>query len=497
VRLDRDIRAAVPDGSTAGVVVLKKAPDGAPASTRLGVVCAPFSLFDPTTHAPGTGTTGGVGVKCAWVGDSRVVLVRYDALGKTAGVAALSRDHKATDPTESARIEAFYAALSRTGGEAGSEDSTHGGARGGSGHDQRQVLTSAMVGGHFGAKGSADPGGGAGGGGGTPGKASQEGGGSSQGAGHTMEEEVSDAFEALCQFDPTKLGLNVTTTAAGDLIVNLPPRKPAAGGIKRSSSAGAQLDSVRSGAPAPAPRKPGGGAAGDDSDEGSSADKASQENSRHGPAELSQVRVPAPPPAKSAAPPPPSSQPPPQPPGGTKLSAEALAAAIKTAAESESRQRRSFVARLRDPETGAMSTPRLFGGNVGASTAMTRSIGDRGAARCCIAEPEFCTMLVAPGERGRVILASDGMWDVYTNEEADTIARGTRMDGVRTSADAAALLARRAQEDRSFDGLSPDDITIIVLDINKGGLPGGGKAASGGAAPAGGGDAQGGCCTLQ
>ena len=447
---------------------------------------------DSRTRTP----TGGVGVKCAWVGDSRVVLVRYDAAGKTAGVAAMSRDHKATDPTESARIEAFYAALSRTGVEPGSEDSTHGGARGGSGHDQRQVLTSAMVGGHFGAKGSADPGASGGGSLRAAGQASQDGGGGSQGGGHTMEEEVSDAFETLSQVDPTKLGLNVTTTAAGDLIVNLPPRKPA--GVRRSSSAGAQLDSVRSGAPAPPPRKSGGGAAaGEDSDEGSSKGKASLENSRHGPAELSQVRVPAPPPSQSAAPPPPPGQPPQLPPNGTKLSPEALAAAMKTAAESESRQRRSFVARLRDPETGAMSTPRLFGGNVGASTAMTRSIGDRGAARCCIAEPEFSTMLIAPGERGRVILASDGMWDVYTNEEADTIARGTRMDGVRTSADAAALLARRAQEDRSFDGLSPDDITIIVLDIHQGGLPAGGKAAPGGAAPAGGGDSQGGCCSLQ
>ena len=118
-----------------------------------------------------------MGVKCAWVGDSRVVLARYDGAGKVAtSVAALSRDHKATDPTEAARIEAFYAALSRTGGEPGSEDSTHGGARGGSGHDQRQVLTSSMVGGHFGPKGSSDAGG-ASGGPSTPGRAASHDGG--------------------------------------------------------------------------------------------------------------------------------------------------------------------------------------------------------------------------------------------------------------------------------------------------------------------------------
>ena len=52
------------------------------------------------------------------------------------------------------------------------------------------------------------------------------------------------------------------------------------------------------------------------------------------------------------------------------------------------RKRMSFVGRLRDPRTGAMSQPRLFGGKVGASTAMTRSIGDREAARSCIPDPE-------------------------------------------------------------------------------------------------------------
>ena len=55
---------------------------------------------------------GGVGIKVAWVGDSRAVLARYTDGAKTV-VQALTRDHKASDVMEAARIEAFYAALAR------------------------------------------------------------------------------------------------------------------------------------------------------------------------------------------------------------------------------------------------------------------------------------------------------------------------------------------------------------------------------------------------
>jgi hypothetical protein len=80
-----------------------------------------------------------------------------------------------------------------------------------------------------------------------------------------------------------------------------------------------------------------------------------------------------------------------------------LKATEAAAAAAAQRDRRSFVARLRDPETGAMSNLRLFGGNVGSSTAMTRSIGDAGAARCCIPDPEFTTVLVPPTQARQVL----------------------------------------------------------------------------------------------
>ena len=46
------------------------------------------------------------------MGDSRAVLARYTDGAKTV-VQALTRDHKASDVMEAARIEAFYAALAR------------------------------------------------------------------------------------------------------------------------------------------------------------------------------------------------------------------------------------------------------------------------------------------------------------------------------------------------------------------------------------------------
>jgi serine/threonine protein phosphatase PrpC len=67
---------------------------------------------DSTAYARPPHLAGGVGIKTAWVGDSRAVLARYSDGAKTV-VQALTRDHKASDVMEAARIEAFYAALAR------------------------------------------------------------------------------------------------------------------------------------------------------------------------------------------------------------------------------------------------------------------------------------------------------------------------------------------------------------------------------------------------
>lgn len=152
------------------------------------------------------------------------------------------------------------------------------------------------------------------------------------------------------------------------------------------------------------------------------------------------------------------------------------------------RRRVSFVGRLRDPNTGALSNLRLFGGKLGASTAMTRSIGDREAARCCISEPEVVTMVVEATQKARIVICSDGVWDVYDNAEAVSVTKGNRLNVMKTSLASANHLAAHALEDRVYDGLPADDITVIIADVFGGMVPRqGGEAGS----------SEGGCCALQ
>ena len=74
-------------------------------------------------------------------------------------------------------------------------------------------------------------------------------------------------------------------------------------------------------------------------------------------------------------------------------------------------------------------------------------------------------------QRARIIIASDGLWDVYANEEAEQLSRGSRMDAPKSSTECAVMMASRALEDRSFDGLPADDITALIIDIRRGPLP--------------------------
>ena len=71
---------------------------------------------------------------------------------------------------------------------------------------------------------------------------------------------------------------------------------------------------------------------------------------------------------------------------------------------------------------------------------------------------------------------------MYANEEAEQLSRGSRMDAPKSTADCAVMMAARAQEDRAFDGLAPDDITALVIDIRRGPLPAPGES--------------GGCCVV-
>ena len=183
--------------------------------------------------------------------------------------------------------------------------------------------------------------------------------------GNSMEEEVGPAFANLEEFNPSRLGMNVSKDSSGGLIITVPPKRGQGDGTNSRGN------SMHGSACTP-------------------------ENSRHGPSDLTDMRAQL---AKPQAPPPspkPAAGGKPPPGKASVLPPAVLKATEAAAAAAAQRDRRSFVARLRDPETGAMSNLRLFGGNVGSSTAMTRSIGDANAARCCIAEPEFTTVLIPP-----------------------------------------------------------------------------------------------------
>lgn len=102
----------------------------------------------------------------------------------------------------------------------------------------------------------------------------------------------------------------------------------------------------------------------------------------------------------------------------------------------------------------------VFGTN-GCSLMMTRSIGDRLGPRSCSAVPDITAINIASGEHARVVLATDGLWDVVTNSTAQLVVMSTS-DPLR----AADKLVSLAFQRRLAWGLRKDDITAIVVDIN-------------------------------
>ena len=191
-------------------------------------------------------------------------------------------------------------------------------------------------------------------------------------------------------------------------------------------------------------------------------------------------------------------------------------------------RRTSFLARIEHEETGGLSAPRIVS-RTGVSCAFSRSIGDSGVARAVICTPEFRDFTIACGEPARIVLASDGCWDVFTSDEATLHIESLRdADHTRTSdistrgggfhntatvdasvrggsnhsgnnmssgkdgsgmypdlsvrfgqnssfqesapgipaAQAAKKLAKSAKQRRLYRSYPPDDITVIVVDIN-------------------------------
>lgn len=118
-----------------------------------------------------------------------------------------------------------------------------------------------------------------------------------------------------------------------------------------------------------------------------------------------------------------------------------------------------------------MSKPRLFGGEIG-SIGMSRSIGDRKAARACVSTPDVRTVRIAKGELVRLVIASDGVWDVMEGERAMAAALygGEQGDRAVSSADSALRLCTAAHALRLRGRVPPDDITVAVVDVHGGPL---------------------------
>ncbi|XP_054819199.1 protein phosphatase 2C 50-like [Prosopis cineraria] len=107
--------------------------------------------------------------------------------------------------------------------------------------------------------------------------------------------------------------------------------------------------------------------------------------------------------------------------------------------------------------------------------AMSRSIGDRYLKPWIIPEPEV-TFLPRAKDDECLILASDGLWDVVTNEEACDLARRRillwhKKNGVALAsergegADPAAQAAAEYLSNRALQKGSKDNITVIVVDL--------------------------------
>jgi len=123
--------------------------------------------------------------------------------------------------------------------------------------------------------------------------------------------------------------------------------------------------------------------------------------------------------------------------------------------------RMSFVGFYKNEKGQALSKPRIFSSS-GMSHGVSRSIGDLGAARGCVATPEICTHRILAGGSARIVVCSDGVWDVFDSLKAMKAIRSCR-----TVDNAARKLCTVAREKREFSGISLDDISTIVVDVGE------------------------------
>ena len=108
------------------------------------------------------------------------------------------------------------------------------------------------------------------------------------------------------------------------------------------------------------------------------------------------------------------------------------------------------------------SCPRYY------DVAMTRSIGDWLGPDMVLPSPSTEAFEVPAGKWTRVIIASDGLWDVMRHESAVRLARE-----IARPQEAAELLLKFAQGEYAARGkkVVGDDVTVLVVDLNPSQLP--------------------------
>ncbi|KAJ1446272.1 phosphatase 2C-like domain-containing protein [Pelagophyceae sp. CCMP2097] len=152
----------------------------------------------------------------------------------------------------------------------------------------------------------------------------------------------------------------------------------------------------------------------------------------------------------------------------------------KGSASPQRTRENSLCARRVDPRTGVPRGPlvvfsrfsrrRADGGVddvLGPSTQVTRSIGDWDASRSVLPELEARGWAVGPDAFDRVVLATDGLWDVVSHADAVRLVKRRGLSPQR----AAEVLLRcaRGAYARKGGGVR-DDVTVVVVDINPSGL---------------------------
>ena len=85
----------------------------------------------------------------------------------------------------------------------------------------------------------------------------------------------------------------------------------------------------------------------------------------------------------------------------------------------------------------------------------------RFAARCCVPQPDVTAITIRPEEFARIVLASDGLWDVVT--EALVLKTIQYIPNPKLAAEKIALLAWQKRLDRL---IKSDDITVLVVDVH-------------------------------